>query len=354
MCSRGAAIPRLHATPQFSASGAQAACRARNDVALVSTFTDQPYHRSSFCLASPSIEHVGVHGTGACLQCTERAVPAFDDLLLQLLAACIPSHKACDRLLPAQLAAAAVNLARQALAAVDMRAHDATHPRLGAVDHISCHPLGADATLQHAAEVARRIGQQLAVPPTSLPVYLYGSAHPEGRTLADIRRELGYFQPAGGAQQTVVQPQASSRHQPGRAESQRGSQHWRGSATAVALSSYPPDLGPHAAAAASGVLAAGAIPWLVNFNVQLGAGASLAAAKRIARAVSERGGGLPAVQVRCCWLGSGGDLSRLPATLDRPHMHRVQPTGSVHRLLQVMGRAQASAPQRIAGHGLGA
>jgi glutamate formiminotransferase len=57
-----------------------------------------------------------------------------------------------------QLAGAALLLARAALAVLDLRQHAATHPRLGTVDHISCHPLGAQAVLQSAAEAARLIG----------------------------------------------------------------------------------------------------------------------------------------------------------------------------------------------------
>jgi glutamate formiminotransferase len=74
---------------------------------------------------------------------------------------------------------------------IDLRRHTATHPRLGAVDHISCHPLGPAANLQAAAALAHAIGSQLALPPTGLPVYYYGAASSSGRRLADIRRRLG-------------------------------------------------------------------------------------------------------------------------------------------------------------------
>ncbi len=82
-------------------------------------------------------------------------------------------------------------VSQAAVQAIDMRGHDALHPRLGAVDHISCHPLGPDATLDDAAELAVGIGRELSQPPTSLPVYFYGHAHPQKATLADIRRQLG-------------------------------------------------------------------------------------------------------------------------------------------------------------------
>ena len=40
-----------------------------------------------------------------------------------------------------QLAAAAASLAEAAIERIDLRSHSATHPRLGAADHISVHPL---------------------------------------------------------------------------------------------------------------------------------------------------------------------------------------------------------------------
>lgn len=41
-----------------------------------------------------------------------------------------------------QLSAAVLALSRRALQLLDLRQHTATHPRLGAVDHVSVHPLG--------------------------------------------------------------------------------------------------------------------------------------------------------------------------------------------------------------------
>ena len=61
--------------------------------------------------------------------------------------------------MPPQLADAVVALSRAALRELDLRQHDATHPRLGIVDHISCQPVGPEATLADAANVAIRIGK---------------------------------------------------------------------------------------------------------------------------------------------------------------------------------------------------
>eukprot|EP00775_Hariotina_reticulata_P009143 gene9143-9311_t len=140
-----------------------------------------------------------------------------------------------------QLAAAVLTVARHSLAQLDLRQHAAKHPRLGVLDHISLHPLGPDASLQLAAQAALVVGKQLAEAPYQLPVYFYGAAHAEGRRLADIRRHLE-------------------------------------------------------ASAAAGVVTVGAVPWVVNYNVPLYTD-DMAAARRVARAVSARGGGLAGVEV---------------------------------------------------------
>jgi glutamate formiminotransferase len=56
-----------------------------------------------------------------------------------------------------------------------------------------------------------------------------------------------------------------------------------------------PDMGPSSIRMRHGVAAIGASPWVTNLNVPL-ATADLQAARRIARGVSARGGGLPAVE----------------------------------------------------------
>jgi glutamate formiminotransferase len=101
-----------------------------------------------------------------------------------------PLPSRCDVL---QLTSAVLSVARCALDMVDMTQHIATHPRLGSVDHVSCHPVGPDATLEAAAQLALAIAGRLSSPPMALPVYLYGHASPCGATLAAIRRRLGVW-----------------------------------------------------------------------------------------------------------------------------------------------------------------
>ena len=88
---------------------------------------------------------------------------------------------------PAIVEAATLAAASVAFARIDMRRHDGVHPRVGAVDVLPFVPL-VGLTLDHAREVARRVGQQI-VDAFSVPVYFYGHASdPPGRTLSDLRK----------------------------------------------------------------------------------------------------------------------------------------------------------------------
>ena len=60
--------------------------------------------------------------------------------------------------MPMQLADAAVTLAREALQLVNLGEQTASHPRVGTVDHISCHPFSSGAHLAAADETAQLIG----------------------------------------------------------------------------------------------------------------------------------------------------------------------------------------------------
>jgi glutamate formiminotransferase len=121
-----------------------------------------------------------------------------------------------------------------------------------------------------AHDVSDIAGQGLGAGELAVPVLLYGAAHGEGRTLADIRRACGYFKGA-----------------------QRG--RFEGSGDVVLPGSLRPDYGPAQVDPSRGLATVGAVPWVVNYNVLLGS-ADMAAARAIARAVSGRGGGLRHVE----------------------------------------------------------
>ncbi|ONK74742.1 uncharacterized protein A4U43_C03F9690 [Asparagus officinalis] len=160
------------------------------------------------------------------------------------------------------------SMVKAAVEAIDLELHSGTHPRLGVVDHICFHPL-AQSSLDHAAGIARSVaadvGNKLQV-----PTFLYGAAHHDGRKLASIRRDLGYFKPNTSANQWVGGLQSD-------------------------LRDLKLDEGPHQIVQAKGVVVIGASRWVDNYNVPVQS-TDIEAVKRIARRVSERGGGLEAVQ----------------------------------------------------------
>jgi len=178
------------------------------------------------------------------------------------------------------IAQGAATVSAKALELIDLRKHHATHPRLGVVDHISCHPLVQDGNaMSHARGAARKIARLLGEE-YGLPTYVYGTASYNGgeTSLAEIRRRFGYFKPQTMHGTTQVWKGASldAEHQ-------------------AALRAHPPAFGPSVVRPEWGIACVGSVPWVVNHNVVLNT-PDVAVAKDIARRVSERGGGLQAVQ----------------------------------------------------------
>jgi glutamate formiminotransferase len=167
-----------------------------------------------------------------------------------------------------QVVAAAVALARVTLGRIDLRTHRGEHPRIGALDVLPFVPLdGASlddaVTLAHRA--AARIWRELGV-----PSLLYGAAAsaPHRALLADVRR--GEFEALGERSRDP---------------------RW--------AFDYGDD--PHPSA---GAIAIGARPFLVAFNVELQSG-DLTIARRIARTLRERDGGLRTVRALGIRLAAG-------------------------------------------------
>ena len=79
-----------------------------------------------------------------------------------------------------------------------MASHSASHPRLGAIDHISCHALrpSAPEATADAAALARGIAEALAADQAGLPVAVYGGASDDRVRLRDVRRACGALSPA--------------------------------------------------------------------------------------------------------------------------------------------------------------
>jgi glutamate formiminotransferase len=152
---------------------------------------------------------------------------------------------------------------------IDLNRQRGVHPRMGALDVLPFVPLGGATTLRggpdpdlDCAALAERAGRRIAAE-VGVPVYLYGAAarRPERAALPAVRgrgfEALRAALPAGD---------------PG-----------------------PPDLGGPGLHPTAGATAVGAREPLVAYNVDL-AGADLDLARRIAAAVRERDGGLPAVR----------------------------------------------------------
>jgi glutamate formiminotransferase len=168
---------------------------------------------------------------------------------------------------------------------IDLTRHRGVHPRMGALDVLPFVPLGRATALRGAAHpdldcaaLALRAGRRIAEE-AGIPVYLYGAAarRPERAALPAVRgrgfEALRAAGPAGPPRAAGPDP-APPAADPGAAA---------------------PDLGGPGLHPTAGATAVGAREVLVAYNVDL-AGADLELARRIARAVRERDGGLPAVR----------------------------------------------------------
>jgi glutamate formiminotransferase len=156
---------------------------------------------------------------------------------------------------------AVLRMMRVATTLIDLTSHQGEHPRMGATDVVPFVPLG-DATTEQAVDLAvglgTRVWEELQV-----PVYLYGQAArlPERRDLARVR--AGQFE---GIRDAIGTDPA--RH---------------------------PDIGEPRVHPTAGVVAVGARPVLIAYNAYLTT-PDIAVARRVARAVRGRDGGLAEVK----------------------------------------------------------
>lgn len=158
---------------------------------------------------------------------------------------------------PEAIVEAAVRVVGRAAELIDLSRHAGQHPRMGACDVLPFVPVrGVDVEgcVALAREAGRRIWDELGI-----PVYFYESAatRPERRNLADVRR--GGFELL--REQIATAPERA------------------------------PDVGEPRIHPTAGACIVGVRPLLIAYNVTLKTG-DLSVAKRIARAVRERDGGL--------------------------------------------------------------
>src|SRR5213594_2472006 len=163
----------------------------------------------------------------------------------------------------AGVAEAAFRGAQKAVERIDMNRHQGEHPRIGALDVLPFVPISG-VTMDDCVGLARSVGKRIAEE-LRIPVYLYEAAatRPDRRALPDVRR--GEFE-----------------------------------GLKVAIETDPdrkPDFGPAKLHPTAGACIVGARPVLIAWNVDLGT-KDLNVAKRIAKAIRESDGGLPAVRAK--------------------------------------------------------
>lgn len=162
---------------------------------------------------------------------------------------------------PEAVGEAAFCTAKKAVELIDMNVHRGEHPRIGALDVLPFIPISG-VTMEDCVLLARETGQRIA-DELGVPVYLYESAamRPERKALPDLRK--GEYE---GLREEI------------RANPERAPDFGR------------PELHPTA-----GASVVGARPPLLAYNVNLGT-TDVKVAKRIAKLVREKDGGLPAVR----------------------------------------------------------
>ncbi|MBX3458951.1 MAG: glutamate formimidoyltransferase [Planctomycetes bacterium] len=150
---------------------------------------------------------------------------------------------------------------KTAAALIDLRQHKGEHPRMGATDVIPFVPISG-ITMAECIELADRLGQRIGTE-LGIPVFMYAEAakRPERANLADVR--AGEFE--------------GLREEIGR------------------NSHRTPDYGPEKIHESAGATAVGARFFLIAYNVNLDT-RDVKLAKRIAKAIREKDGGMPAVK----------------------------------------------------------
>jgi glutamate formiminotransferase len=192
---------------------------------------------------------------------------------------------------------AAIELAAVTVARIDLRTHRGVHPRIGALDVLPFIPLQG-ATMEDAVRLAREtaaaIWQRLRV-----PSFLYGEAAstPLRRNLAKVRE--GEFE---------------------------------GLDARFELPDWRPDFGEIAKHSSAGAIAVGARDVLIAFNVELATG-DLALAKRIAKQLRERDGGLRTI--KALGLPLGDDLVQISMNVTN---YRATPLYRIVETIREMAR----------------
>ena len=172
---------------------------------------------------------------------------------------------------PVTIVDAALQAVRKAATLIDLRDHAGEHPRIGATDVLPFVPVSG-VTIDDCVALAHEAGQKIWSE-LSIPVYFYERAalRPDRVRLEHVRG--------------------------------KGFEHLR--AEIAANPDRLPDVGAAKLHETAGAIAVGARPFLIAFNVNLKT-EDIMIARRIARVVRERDGGLPFVKALAFQLRSQG------------------------------------------------
>jgi glutamate formiminotransferase / 5-formyltetrahydrofolate cyclo-ligase len=155
---------------------------------------------------------------------------------------------------------------------VDLTRHEGEHPRMGAVDVVPFIPIRG-ATVEECVGLSREVGAEIAAR-HGIPVYLY-----EDSATSETRRNL--------------------------AEIRKG--EFEGFADKMKDPKWVPDFGPARPHPTAGVVAVGARPPLIAYNINL-ATSDLKVADSIARAIRHIGGGFRYVKAMGVALADRGQV----------------------------------------------
>src|SRR5665647_2460255 len=163
---------------------------------------------------------------------------------------------------PEAVEEASVKLANKAVELIDLTKHVGEHPRMGCVDVIPFIPI-KETTVEECVALSKRVGERIAKE-ADLPVFLYEQS-------------------------------ASASHRENLAAVRKG--QFEGMAEKVKDPLWVPDFGGQRIHPTGGVVAVGARPPLVAFNINLNT-SDVKIANKIAKIIRKAGGGLDNVRER--------------------------------------------------------
>ena len=195
------------------------------------------------------------------------------------------------------VAEAAFQGAKAAVALIDMNRHHGAHPRVGALDVLPFIPIQGVA-MEDCVALAWAVGKRIA-DELQVPVYLYEAAatRPDRKALPDVRR--GEYE--GLKVEIETNPDRK------------------------------PDFGPSRFHPTAGACIVGARPVLIAWNVNLKT-KDIGIAKRIAKAIRESDGGLPAVRAKGFELPDRGLVQVSMNMLDYRKTSLVEAFETIHSL----------------------